>query len=222
MEIWQIAISSSSEGLLLLNVVFWVQSWFRLPVLFKYFASLLSFSFLIQLLAHIIWFQHETNKQANNLYLLHFYTLIEFILISMIYREVFKQNQFLSKYFVLFIGLISGFIIANSIFLQPITVFNSNAKTLTQSIFIAYAVTLFIQDMYNTGNSYSPILKTINSAILLYYAGSLFIFMFGNVFFQLDEFHRIFWVANAILYLIFQLLVFTAIWQFRQTKSTYS
>lgn len=222
METWQIAISSSSEGLLLLNVVFLVQSWFRLPVPFKYFASLLSFSFLIQLVAHIIWFQHETNKQVNNLYLLHFYTIIEFILISMIYREVFKQNQFLSKYFVLFIGLISGFIIANSIFLQPITVFNSNAKTLTQVIYIAYAVGFFLNATHHQTESYHNVLKTINSAILLYYTGSLFIFMFGNVFFQLDEFHRIFWVANAVLYLIFQLLVFTAIWQFRQTKSTYS
>lgn len=222
MRIWQIIVTSSSEVLLLINVILSFIYLWRQSSMLRYFSGLLTFSLLIQILAHIIWFQHQFTKQANNLYLLHFYTVVEFVLISLFYHQLFQVNWFWKKLALWFIGFITLLIIANSIFLQPITVFNSNAKTLTQSIFIAYAITFFLQDTHNKENLYFSSLKTINSAILLYYAGSLFIFMFGNVFFQLDEFHKIFWVANALLYLIFQLLVFTAIWQFRQTKSTYS
>lgn len=170
-----------------------------------------------------MWFQHHFyGIKVNNLYLLHFYTLVEFLLITLFYHQVFKHILIWRKNIFWFTGLMSLLIVANSIFLQPITVFNTNAKTLTQVIIVAYAVSYFIQATYDKLSSYLIVLKTINSAILLYYTGSLFIFMFGNVFFQLDDFHKIFWVANALLYLIFQLLVFTAIWQFRQTKSTYS
>ena len=187
------------------------------------FTGLLLFSLCIEIITHIMWFQHHFyGIKVNNLYLLHLYTLIEFLLITLFYHQVFQDISFWKKNVFGFIVFVSFLVVSNSIFLQPITVFNSNAKTLTQSIFIGYAIAYFLQANSDKTDLFSTVIKTINSAILLYYAGSLFIFMFGNVFFQLDEFHKIFWVANAVLYLIFQLLVFTAIWQFRQTKSTYS
>lgn len=187
------------------------------------FTGLLLFSLCIEVITHIMWFQHHYyGIKVNNLYLLHFYTLVEFLLITLFYHQVFKHILIWEKNIFWFIGLISLLIIANSTFLQPISVFNTNAKTLTQVIFIGYAVGFFLNATHHQTESYHNVLKTINSAILLYYTGSLFIFMFSNVLLGLEQRHNLFWVANAVLYLIFQLLVFTAIWQFRQTKSTYS
>jgi hypothetical protein len=135
---------------------------------------------------------------------------------------MFKQTLIWTKNIRWFIAIVMVLILTKSIFFQPITVFNTNTKTLTQVIYIAYAVGFFLNATHHQTESYHNVLKTINSAILLYYTGSLFIFMFGNVLLGLEQRHNLFWVANALLYLIFQLLVFTAIWQFRQTKSTYS
>lgn len=217
MKSWQFLITNSSEIMLLINIVLsMIYFWKNLPVL-RYFCGLLSFSLIIQAIAKVMWLQ-----KMNNLSLLHLYTVGEFLLMSFFYFQIFDKNSIWKKQLGWFIGSVTALIIANSIFLQPITVFNTYSKTLTQVIYIVYAVVYFWQATNNQPHPFHSVLKTINSAILLYYTGSLFIFMFGNVFFQLDEFHRIFWVANALLYLIFQLLVFTAIWQFRQTKSTYS
>ncbi len=164
-----------------------------------------------------------TSQKINNLPLLHIYTLLEFIFLSLFYKNILKQEILSKKYFnILIISIsISILIILNSIFLQNIYTFNSNAKTLTQVIYICYALTYF----FNVTLEKTPIIKflnSINAAILLYYAGSLFIFMFSNVFFSLSKEHIVFWVVNALLYLIFQLWVFIALWTFRQQTRTKS
>ncbi len=222
MSTWQTVMSLSSEFLLLINTVLFLLYLWRHSNVYKYFSGLLVVSLLIEIITHVMWFQHKENKQINNLYLLHFYTVVEFILITLFYDQIFKKHTTWRKYVYWFICIVIGLIIANSIFLQKLTEYNSYAKTLTQLIFIAYATGYFLTASHNKMDSTFKRITIINSAILLYYSGSLFIFMFSNVFFDLDEVHLIFWVFNALLYLIFQLLVFTAIWQFRQTKSTYS
>lgn len=216
----QLWITNISEVLLLINAVLCAKYLWKSSLVFKIFTYFQLFTLIILIIAKILWLEHEHNKSINNLPLLHFYTLVEFVLLTLFYHQIFNTIHLWRKYIVFFSALVLGLILANSIFLQPITVFNTYSKTLTQAIFIIYAIIFFSQSLHS--QVFYPAIKIINSAILLYYAGSLFIFMFSNVFFQLDEFHRVFWVANALLYLIFQLLVFTAIWQFRQTKSTYS
>jgi len=216
----QLWITNISEVLLLINAVLCAKYLWKSSLVFKIFTYFQLFTLIILIIAKILWLEHEHNKSINNLPLLHFYTLVEFVLLTLFYHQIFNNIHLWRKYIMFFSALVLGLILANSIFLQPITVFNTYSKTFTQAIFIVYTIIFFSQSTHN--QVFYPAIKIINSAILLYYAGSLFIFMFSNVFFQLDEFHRVFWVANALLYLIFQLLVFTAIWQFRQTKSTYS
>ena len=223
MSTWQTVISMSSEFFLLINVVFFFLYLWRHSDIYKYFSGLLVFSLLIEIITHVMWYQHKENKQINNLYLLHLYTVVEFIFITLFYNQIFKGYPFWRKYIYWFIFIVLGLIVSNSMFLQKLTQYNSYAKTLTQLIYIAYATGYFLTASHNKMDSTFKRITIINSAILLYYSGSLFIFMFSNVFFDLDEVHLIFWVFNALLYLIFQLLVFYAIWKgFRQTKSTYS
>lgn len=184
----------------------------------RWFNIFLVFAFIIQITALIF-----TRLKIYNLPLLHIYTLLEFISLSLFYKDIIKKEFSLKKHFNLLIIIISILIILNSIFLQDIYTFNSNAKTLTQVIYIGYALAYFFQAPFERSDL-SKLLISINSAILLYYAGSLFIFMASSAFFQLTEMYRFFWVINALLYLIFQLLVFVALWTFRQrtrTKSTY-
>lgn len=218
----QLWITNLSEFLLLVNTILFIRYLWKKSKIFKIFSLFQACTLLVLIAAKILWLAHEHDKSVNNLPLLHFYTLLEFILLTSLYHQFLRTLQAWRNWIVSFSILIITLIVANSLFIQPVTVFNTYSKTLTQVIFIFYAIIFFSQSMSNQFQVFYPVIKTINSAILLYYAGSLFIFMFGNVLINLEQLHSLFWVANALLYLIFQLLVFTAIWQFRQTKSTYS
>ena len=125
-----------------------------------------------------------TNRKINNLFLLHIYTLLEFLTWSLFYKYLFKKSvkDWFQKYFWVIISFISILIILNSTFLEPTTGFNSNAKTLVQIILIGYAIAYFFRSFgkIDFSETINQSIILINFAVLLYYSGSLFIFMFTN------------------------------------------
>ena len=152
----------------------------------------------------------------NNLPLLHLYTLGEFLLFSFFYLKLFPKNnkfQFIQQ---LFIKVVAILIIANSIFIQSIYEFNSFAKTLVQQVIIFYTLKYLFhltkEELTPKNSQYS--LQVINSAVLVYYAGSSFIFLFSNYFYSNKIKIPIeFWMANAIFNLIFQIVIFWTLWK---------
>ena len=178
----------------------------------KWFLYAILTSLIVQVFSQILWY-----KVLNNLPLLHLYTLLEFIFLSLFYRSIFRDLKL--RYLDLFILLVGLFIIVNSAFLQPVNGFNNNAKTLTQLIFIAYTLIY----LFKLPKQENALLNLLNSGILIYYSGSLFIFMFTNVLTDLKElipYYNYLWLANAFLYLIFQLIILYGLWKtvYRQMK----
>ncbi len=194
----------------------------HLPVEFKALGIFLIIDLITELAA--TWTLYQ---RINNLPLLHIYTLLEFVSLSLFYRAVFASQVGFQRYFWPFVGVVSALVVANSIFLEPPTGFNSNAKTLVQITLMGYAVFYFFNAYGKTDFSKPRYLAQglVNTAVLLYNAGSLFIFMFAKIL-QLNKVglkaQQGFWMFNALLFLIFQLLVFISIWKaaFRQTKSS--
>jgi hypothetical protein len=208
------SISTIAEVILLANIILYLLNRKNLNLHIKWFDVFLAVSFVTEIVAAIMF-----RKKIPNLHVLHIYTLVEFIVLSLFYVGMLQKIiTFRTRRMYWFIALVSVLIILNSIFIQPIDklTFNSYAKTLTQVIFIAYAIFYFfiapIED-----NVRSRLLNGINSGILLYYAGSLFIFMGSNILTKLDVFHIVFWISNSVFYLIFQLIVFYGLWQFQKT-----
>ncbi len=161
----------------------------------------------------------------NNLPLLHLYTLGELILLSLFYRYVLPVNLFKWRHFAVFIAFISLLIILNTIFLQSIFVFNSYSKTLVQIIIILYSI-LFFFHLPETPGFRQPeawSLRVINSAVLIYYCGSLFIFMFSNIFIEKSIIYHGFWIFNALLNFLFQILVLIGLWRvaFKRPKLSF-
>jgi hypothetical protein len=194
----------------------------HLPVEFKVLGIFLIIDASTELAA--TWTLYQ---RINNLPLLHIYTLLEFVSLSLFYRAVFASRAGFQRYFWPFVGVVSALVVANSIFLEPPTGFNSNAKTLVQIALMGYAVFYFFNAYGKTDFSKPRYLAQglVNTAVLLYNAGSLFIFMFAKILAQnkaVRDYQNVFWMFNAFLFLIFQLLVFIAIWKaaFRQTKSS--
>jgi hypothetical protein len=136
---------------------------------------------------------------------------------SLLDKPTFSRTLF--WYFVIAGSL---FIIGNSIFFQSIFKFNSFAKTFVQVTIIGYAILYF----YNlVENQVLPItqsksLRLINSAILVYYSGSLFIFMCSNLYLENKQIYVPFWAFNAILNFLFQLLILVGLWKVFFKKTT--
>ncbi len=169
------------------------------------------------------WLYH---KELKSLFLLHIYTLFEFITWSYFYRQLFKNKLRFQKVSPVFIATTSILIIANTIFFEPISGFNSNAKTLVQLILIGYAIYYFFAS-FGKVDLTKPLprsISLINFAVILYYSGSLFIFMFSKLLANNNvpySHQHGFWAVNALLNLIFQVLIFISLWTvaFQKTKS---
>jgi hypothetical protein len=206
--------SSMGHLILLVNVIVCWTIRKQLPAFFQWFNLFLLSGLMIQIVAKIYLYRH-----MNNLPLLHLYTLLEFILLSLFYRKMLQDLKL--KYFSHFVGITTVLILLNSLFIQPITSFNSIAKTFTQVTYIGYSLLFFF---YLTERGHR-LLNLTNSAVLIYYSASLFIFMFTNVLTDLKDlipYYNYLWVTNAFLYLLFQLIVLYSLWKTgsQQTKSS--
>lgn len=209
-EITELDIRFSDIALIVLsvNVAFFVKI-FRERTELKWFAMTLISALIIQILAHVFAY-----KYGNNLPLLHLHTLLEFIFISLFYRQILFSKHRLSVYLLYFIGVVSILIVANSVFLEPLTGFNGNAKGLSQSLIIIYTILYFFSRISTEVREENMYLNKINASILLYYSGSLFIFIFASFLAKNSPvLNHYFWEFNALLYLVFQLLILVATWR---------
>ena len=157
-------------------------------------------------------------KGINNLPLLHLYTLGEFILFSLFYREILPKIYFVSKNQLAIGVFVCMLIIGNSLFVQSIFGFNSYAKTLIQVILIGYGLSYFFgEPAMSIGKDTQ--LNWINSAVLIYYSGTLFIYLFSDFFLRFgDGIPKEFWMFNAFLNLIFHIFILIAISKIWMTR----
>jgi hypothetical protein len=155
-------------------------------------------------------------NRMNNLPLLHFYTLIEFVGWSFFYRIVFYDVRWIERVFWPFLFGGAVLIVGNSLFLESPFVFNSNAKSVTQSFYILLSIYYFFYNFGKADFSQPQNLSVglINTGVLLYYSGSLFIFMFSKMLVaaQTSREDQVgFWLLNSLLTLVFQILILTSI-----------
>ena len=195
---------------LCINVVFCILYQKKLNVSFKRLFYFLIWNLIIEILAILF-----TYLGYNNLPLLHIYTLGEFLLFSYFFKSLIDKPIFFRRFFIYFMIIGSLFIVSNSFFFQPIFEFNSYAKTFVQVTIIGYAIVYFYNLVENPSFSsqVSKSLRLINSVILIYYSGSLFIFMCGQVSFGNTQVYIMFWIFNAVLNFLFQLLILVGLWK---------
>lgn len=220
-EIWSFFSAAArycaAAGLLLLLFRFR-----RLSLAFKILVVILANELLTDSLASAL-----SDSRINNMPLLHLYTLVSFWLISFFFRELFREKELVKQYFWPYMALLTLLLAINSIWLEPLDGFNSNAKALVQVLFISYGV-YYMFDAFGRIDLLQPhdlSISLVSTAILIYNAGSLFIFMFAKLLnngLLSRESQSGLWMVNSLLYLVFQLLLLLAIWVqvFKATKSS--
>ncbi len=141
------------------------------------------------------------------------YRLIEFILLLRVYYFAFESRAL--KGFVA-IGLIyTIFFVADLFFFQPAQL-NSFSITLTSLVFIIFSILYFLKlmrDLPTTQIQKLPMFW-INTAVLVYFAGSFFVFLLRNYLIEvLHDNQILYWSFHNILNIIKNLLFAIGLWQ---------
>jgi hypothetical protein len=121
--------------------------------------------------------------ESYHLLMFHVDVPIEFALLSHFYYSFLKKYLDKKIYFTLVVVFLT-FSILNSIFIQPINIFNSYAIVSESIILIILSVFTFIVLLDTRSgmkkSSTGKIFEFINSGIFVYYSASLVIYYFSN------------------------------------------
>lgn len=218
-DIWQL-FSAVARYCAALGLLIMILRFRQLSTAFRILAFVLANDLLTEIMSTWMFV-----RKINNMPLLHVYTLVSFWLFSLFFRELLRNKVFVRRYFWGYLITVSLLLVADSLWLESIYGFNSMAKTLVQLLFIAYVVYYLFDAFGKTDllNARDLAVNLVNIAILIYNAGSLFIFMFAKTLndgLLSSKAQSGLWMMNSLLYLIFQLLFLLAVWiqAFKATK----
>lgn len=184
--------------ILLLNLILFIKGFRNNGKAYSIFTWYLGVIFLVQITS-------MTLKKFNidNLFLSHFYFIGQFVLLSLFYLHILKEE--IQKKIVkvcLVIGLLAlGIQYVNdfSLFLK----FNLFEIFITSLLLILYA-TFHFYNMLNEKKEF----YFINIGVLFYLFGSTILFLVGNLTIVLSpKMNKITWILNSILYVLYQIFI---------------
>lgn len=163
-----------------------------------------------RLVAYLVWWGTMIGLLAlfigaylhqPNLFLLHLYTIVDFILLSLIFKSVLPQ--FLSRFLLLGFPLFAAI---NSIFFEYLKTENVLNRSLSALLLMFYALSFFtktLREMKILNLAKEP-LFWISIGVLLYNAASFFIFLFSHYL----TVNRDLWYTYFGIHAIFTILLY--------------
>ena len=181
----------------------------RLEASQDYLLVLVFIAFVVQVVANILWLYSN-----NNLFLMHFYVPVEFGLIMLLYSK-WLQKWIMKAHFYFGILFFLAFSIINSLFVQSIYEFNSNAITLAYILYIGMAIFYFYKILNE--EKLTPLEKNpkfwINTSILIYFSASLLVSSLSNQINTKSQlFVNISWAFHAFLNTLHYVLYAIGLW----------
>jgi hypothetical protein len=186
--------------------------WKKLSTAYRWLVIFLWFDLLIELGARWwVWWP----VSANNLPLLHLYTLGELIIWLCFFSELAPPAQ-KNRYRMWLLPVLAVLVVANSLWIQPLNQFNSYAKTLVQLTIILLSLQYEFNFLRN--EPFSPQESTsfrwVNRAALLYFSGSMFVFMFSEfALIAWKQGYSWLWDFNILLNVMLHLILLLSIWK---------
>ena len=183
---------------LLLNTILFFIGFSKNGKAYKIFISYLLTMCLIQIVSKVSHF-----LKLNNLYISHFYFILQFILLSFFYLNL-QFNDFQKKivkmgFVFCLVALIFQYTFDNDIFSK----FNLFEIFITSFLLIVYATF----HLYNSLNEKKEFYY-VNIGTLTYLFGSTILFLSGNLMIYLSpNLNKITWLLNAFLYVLYQLFI---------------
>ncbi|MEW7281131.1 hypothetical protein ABW636_21250 [Aquimarina sp. 2201CG1-2-11] len=164
---------------------------------------------LVESISNILWYQ-----KVNNLPVYHFYTVLEFLLITAIYKKVLA-SLFSKLFFIIISSSFVLFAVINTLFFQDLQTFNSNTTTLTGVVVIFFSLCYFyalLKEVKYSTLETNPMFW-INSGFLIYFSSNLILFFMNNSLFKgITEASYILWGLHAFINIVLTLFYTIAIW----------
>ncbi len=146
---------------------------------------------------------------VNNLFLMHLYVPLKFILFTGAYRHFLKgfiSGRILVGVMILF----AGYCIYNTIFIQRITEYNSYPRALGSLVLAIYAILWYLKSLSRMEITRLRDEPTVwfNTGMLIYFSGTFFVFILSNqILFQSVQLSKEGWYFSATLMSILYLLI---------------
>lgn len=181
----------------------------------QYLLILMAITAVVELVSKILWYH-----KINNLVIYHFYTVIEFLILSSIFQA--QLSSFISsKWFNLLKFVFVLFAIINGVFLQSIFEFNSHVIVVSCSVIITFSLIYFYHLL--NGVQYSALGSSwmfwLNSGVFIYCSGTLALFYLSNYLINKPiEIQRAVWAVHAGFNIIYYLAIMRALWLKQVTK----
>ncbi|WP_431166630.1 hypothetical protein [Tenacibaculum halocynthiae] len=194
-------LSVFSLFLLLINSILFVSKVKKINnSTYSYVTTYLVILFIVELFCNTIGYLYP----GQNFYLSHFYFNAQFILLSIVFYRLFK-NQKLKKlvilnYVIVTLIILGMYIYNNQLFWQ----FNLFEIAMTSVLLIIYGL-IHLSNTMGTNKKYFY----LSVGMILYLLCSSLIFLFGNyelVFIE-DPYIDI-WIFNTLFYIVYQVFIF--------------
>ncbi len=196
---YQFFFSNLSKLILAINTILFFKRFFSRKKVYKIFSFYLLFILTIQIVSFAFWY-----LKKDNLYLSHFYFIIQFIILSLFYINLFNSKK--QKKLVKTISLSVLFILAIQYINTPDLYYKFNLLeiVLTSLSLVSFSVIHF----YNSLTEKMEF-TNVNSGIFIYLISSTLIFCSGNFTNAYDSsLDKILWLFNSILFVVYQILIF--------------
>ncbi|MBI3240470.1 MAG: hypothetical protein HYZ43_16760 [Flavobacteriia bacterium] len=184
----------------------------KLKVELKAFAWFLFCSGMLQLVSLIYWF-----LEKNNLFILHLLVPAGFVFLAVFYLNVLKD--FLNPKILMVSA--TGFVVfslINSLYFQPLSVFNSNALTVECVLLVILSLSTYTlllnKTIINRDSKAFAGINWINSGLFIYHSSTLLIFYFGeyitsNINLELSRYT---WVVHSAFSVIMYFCFWRGLW----------
>lgn len=161
--------------------------------------------------------QYLSAQNINNLYLLHVFVPLSFIILSIFYQKIFAQFIHRNVLWSI-LGVFVIFSLINSIYWQDIKTFNSYALSLESVLLVIYSLSLFAlflnESVQKEKKTLLASLLWINAGILVYYASGLLIFYFGDLLMHISKVRfRISWSFHSFIYIVQFTCISIGLWK---------
>ncbi|MGK4567510.1 hypothetical protein [Flavobacterium sp. 3HN19-14] len=184
---------------LLVNLILLLKGFSVNGKAFKIFAFYTLVICVIQIFSNVFYYRH-----LNNLFLSHFYLILQFILLSFFYHNLMiNQKQKQVVWIFTLLGLLA-LSIQYAINPELFKIFNYFEIFLTSFLITIYATFHF----YNLLNEKKQFYY-INMGVFIYLFASTVLFLAGNLVTKLSsKYNTLPWTLNSFLYIVYQIFIF--------------
>lgn len=150
----------------------------KLPKILKWVAAFTLFSLLTEFAMTAL-----SQKNINNLFLIHLYVVVEYIVFGSVYAHYLASLKLKTPIHIS-IGLFVGFSVYNVFYLNGLKEFNTYGLLLEGLLFIILSLLFFYKIFKDlqVGNLFTLPMFWINCAILIYFTGNFMLFGLVELF----------------------------------------